>query len=259
LTEPARDNDADRSKASFKLDLLETVNADPVLEPSDLKLVAAYTAVMSWPKREAWLSASRVRAMTGLSDRQVRISRARLAGENSANRSYLRKLRQHGSTTIFAIDNPWLEDSRQHVAAMTDHFRDLEREKKALTRSLSKAAVPATIAGTEDPLSLSPGDRDVPATIAANIPSDTPQKNLSEEEGTPPIKVSSVPLSYGDREDDPHQPYPVPTSEDEALAMLDQLRRGANLSSAVLGYFRRKLWAGELTPHMVAEQRSMVA
>ena len=60
----------DRSKASFKLDLVETANADPALNPADLKVLAAYVAVMAWPSCKAWLAAAQAMAMTGLSDRQ---------------------------------------------------------------------------------------------------------------------------------------------------------------------------------------------
>lgn len=256
MSEPARDNDGDRSKASFKLDLIETVNADPALEASDLKLIAAYAAVVDWPSRQSWLSTSRARAMTGLSERQVSNSRARLAGGNVAGRVYLSELRRDGLTTVYRVDNPWLEDHRQHVAIMTEHFRGQQKERQAERRRLQRD-VPATVADTSEGLSQSLGERDVPATVAGNIPSYTPQKEALKE--GPAQRVSSSASMYGDREDDPHRPFPVPTSQEEAVAMLDELRRGANLSAGVLAFFRNKLWAGELTPAMVEQQRREVA
>ncbi len=50
--------------------------------------------------------------------------------------------------------------------------------------------------------------------------------------------------SYGE-DDDPSVPYPVPESEFGA----------AGFSGVVVGYFRKKLQEGKLTPAMVQEQR----
>lgn len=58
--------------------MFETVNADPQMQPSDLALVAAHLCVMSWLARRAWFSTSKARAMTGLSERQMVTSRARV-------------------------------------------------------------------------------------------------------------------------------------------------------------------------------------
>jgi len=173
--DPVTTKQENASKASFKLNLIETVNADPVMKASDVKLIAAYAAVLQWPEREAWLSTSRARAMTGLSDRQVRASRARLAGKNSAKRTYLHMLRKHGSTSIFRVDNPWWEDSRQYVAVTLDYYRGLERAKKSLSRQ--------NLQGRKR---CCPGRKfgDVPANNAANIPTIPPQDISLEREGT---------------------------------------------------------------------------
>lgn len=242
-------SDTAASKASFKLDLIETVNADPAMEASDVKLIAAYAAVMGWPKREAWLSSSRARAMTGLSERQVSNSRSRLAGQNKARRTYLSEIRKDGLTTVFRIENPWREDCRQHVAIMTEQFREGQKERQAERRRVVR--VPATVADTETDCPRNECSN-VPATVAGNIPSYTPQ-DIALKKGEP-IKVSSVP-SYEEIEDDPHLPYPIPHSEQELATMLSSLFDGCSLSPAIMAAMRKMLMAGKLTPAIVEEQR----
>lgn len=257
--EPLRDSKVDRSKAAFKLDLIETVNADPLLEGSDLKLIAAYLSVMTWPKREAWLSISRARAKTGLSERQISNSRQRLAGvpqkgKDKPGRTYLSPQRKDGLTTIYRVENPWLEDSRAHVAEMTDHLRELQTERKAERRRIER--VPANSAGTEEALSHSPSDWDVPANNAGNIPSYTPQDIALKEEN--PFQLGSTPQTYG-QEDDPHLPYPVPETAAELQSMLEELFSGCRLSPTLMAGMRGMLMAGNLTPAMVAKQREFAA
>jgi hypothetical protein len=182
---PERDGKADKSKAAFKLDLIETVNADPQLEASDLKVIAAYTAVMKWPRREAWLSTSRARAMTGLSERQISNSRARLAGKlkrkekEKAPRVYLNEVRKEGITTVYRIENPWRDDCRQHVAILTEAYREKQKDRQAERRRLVRH-VPAINADTEGDLSHSPSECDVSAMNAGNIPLIYPSEYSSE-------------------------------------------------------------------------------
>lgn len=231
-----------RSKASFKLDLIETVAADPAMQPSDLALVVAYVAMMQWPSREAWLSTSRARAASGLSERQVNNSRARLQ-----ERGYFEPVRMQGTTKIYRIANPHRADIRQHVAITTEHLKAEQNERQSVRRRLWKARH-ANSAETEEPLSQSPGECDIPANFAGNFPVESPEYS---SEGKEPLRGSAA--SYGE-DDDPSVPYPVPESEDELVAMLAEFG-AAGFSGVVVGYFRKKLQEGKLTPAMVQEQR----
>ena len=125
----------DRSKASFKLDLLETANADPMISPYDFRLLSAYVALMEWPSCRTRLSPSLAMSKTGIGERQFWISRACLAGKNPESRAYLipGKRLPNGSQTYHLI-NPWRDEAMAHVEAMTAYHREVARYKKAKKR-----------------------------------------------------------------------------------------------------------------------------
>ncbi|TGT36202.1 hypothetical protein [Mesorhizobium sp. M8A.F.Ca.ET.165.01.1.1] len=157
----------DRSKASFKLDLIETANIDPTLTPADFKVLAAYVAVMAWPSCKTWLASTRAQALTGLGDRQFRTSRARLLGKNDAGRAYLTPAKAGGKVSTYRLINPWRDDARLHADARTSHLKEIERQKKAAKRAdLSLQNLPGQN-------SACPGKicRSVPAKSAAYSPS----------------------------------------------------------------------------------------
>jgi len=182
--------DLDRSKASFKLDLIETANADPILSGSDLKLLVAYASVVKWPSCRTWLAASLAQAMTGLSERQFRSSRACLLGQNDAKRAYLLPAIRSGEVASYRLVNPWRDEARQHVEAMTAYHKEVERQKKAAQRS---ALSRQNLQGREPNLSRQnlPGQntpcpgkicRSVPAKFAAYTPKVITPKNMGRDE-----------------------------------------------------------------------------
>jgi hypothetical protein len=242
-----RDSDADRSKASFKLDLIETVNADPKMQASDLKLVVAHLSVMSWPKRTAWLSISRARAMTGLSERQIINSRKRVR-----ERGYLSVPPSDPDARVFTLENPRRDDMRQHVAILMDHLKNQQAERQAERRRHAKA-VTANSADTEEAMSQSPSECDVSANFAGYYPS-YPSEYSSEGRTTP--ENNSYASVSGD---DPHLPFPAPETEAEAVTMLTEIFGGADLGPAFFAYFRKRLLEGKLTPADVDQHRRAVA
>ncbi len=126
----------DRSKASYKLDLIETANADPILSPYDFKVLVAYVAVMSWPSCRAWLSPTLAMSMTGLSHGQFWKSRAVLLGKNPADRAYLLEGRATQKTVSnYQLVNPWRDEARAHVEAMTGYHKEVARKKKEQKRA----------------------------------------------------------------------------------------------------------------------------
>ncbi|BCH22079.1 hypothetical protein [Mesorhizobium sp. L-8-3] len=231
------------AKGSFKLDLIETVNADPQMKPADLAVIVAYLGKLQWPKRLAWLSASHARALTGLSERQINLSRTRLM-----DRKYLVSKGLQGTSRLFEIQNPRLAEMRMHVQETTDHYREAVKERQASRRALRKA-VTANFAGTEIALSHSPSDCDVPANITGNTPH-YPSRYGSEGRTSPSVEVEAS--------EHPHEPFAVPDTVERLETMLSVLL-DEGLSPAVVGFFRRKFLAGQLTPAMIEEQRRLAS
>lgn len=125
----------DKSKASFKLDLIETANADPVVTASDLKLLAAYVSVLEWPSCKTWLVESLATAKTGLSHGQYWKSRARLLGKNEEKRAYLIAIRQCRKVATYKLVNPWRDEALELIDAKLAYHREVERQRKAAKRA----------------------------------------------------------------------------------------------------------------------------
>ena len=251
LAETNRDRKADAAKAAFIFQLIRTVNADPQMKPADVACAVAYTEYLTWPKRRAWLSMSRAQAMTGLSDRQVSKSRQRLV-----KRGYFAAAGRKGTTTIFEVNNPRAEDMKAHVEMMTEWFREQQAEKMAARRAVSPKIMQGQKCNVPEL-----GEGDVPENSACNSPEYSPEESARKEEahdlsdlGSVPV-VNSYALASGD---DPHVPFPKPECEEEIETMLSELRR-LDLSAAIVGYFRSKYIAGELTMAMIEEQARLAS
>lgn len=180
----------DRSKASFKLDLIETANADPVVTASDLKLLAAYVAVMAWPSHKTWLVESLATAKTGLSHGQFWKSRARLLGKNEEKRAYLIAIRQGGKVATYKLINPWRDEAMELIDAKLAYNREVERQRKAAKRAKSSVQ---NLEGQKADLSLQNLDGQnhpcpsriwsfVPPKNGGNNPSVSTPRILSREE-----------------------------------------------------------------------------
>lgn len=243
-----RDVDSDKSKASFKLDLVETVNADPVMQPTDLSLLVAYLSMMSWPTCKSWLSTSRARAMTSLSERQIVTSRQRLQ-----ERGYMiEEGTIQGTSKLFRITNPRRDDMRQHVAIMTDDYREKQATRQAERRRRSRP-VPANSAETEEAMSQSPGECDVSANSAGYYPSYTPQ-DLALKEGTSiNLRASSSAAGRANAKNPRHLAFLPPAGLNEAEEMVMSMLSGQPRSVTLTAFdeLRDRLLAGTLTPAQV--------
>lgn len=193
-------SELDRSKASFKLDLLETANADPVVSAADFKLLASYVAVMAWPSCKTWLVEPLGKAMTGLSHGQFWKSRARLLGDNEEKRAYLIAVRQDGKVSTYKLINPWRDEARSLVEAKLDYHREAERQRKANKRPSSSVQ---NLEGQKADLSLqnlegNKGPRPskkwgpVPPENGGNTPLEITPKDIGREER--PLGTNVVPF-----------------------------------------------------------------
>lgn len=248
------DKAANASKASFKLSLIETVAADPKMQPSDLSLMVAYLAFLTWPTRTTYLTISAARARTGLSERQISTCRGRLLG-----RGYLIDTEtKTRSSQVFRVENPRADEILDHVSYTVEHLKEQMALRQADRRSLARS-VPAEIAETDGPMSHAPSECDVPAAIAGNIPPYTPQDmSMKEEEPEEPLMVSTVPPNgYASAKgDDLHIPFPAPSSEQELAAAFLTLFADCQLGPLAMTRMRKLLETGRLTPAIVQGQRS---
>jgi hypothetical protein len=180
----------EKSKASFKLDLIETANADPMVTASDFKLLAAYIAVMAWPSHKTWLVESLATAKTGLSHGQYWKSRARLLGKNEEKRAYLIAVRQGGKVAAYKLINPWRDEAIELVDAKLAYHREVERQRKATKRA---AAPLQKMEGQKTDVSLQNLDgqshpcpsriwSSVPPENGDKYPSVSTPKNIGREE-----------------------------------------------------------------------------
>lgn len=168
----------DKSKASYKLDLIETANVDPVIRPADFKLLAAYVAVMDWPSCHAELAMTLALAKTGLSDRQIEKSRSRLLGRNAEGRAYLSPVRRTSNSAKYMLINPWRDEARERTIAMLIYHQEVEKQKKAKKRA---SASPNSVRGQNGPV---PEFCSVvsPNSVRVSTPLSTPSKKEGREE-----------------------------------------------------------------------------
>ncbi|RWI46374.1 MAG: hypothetical protein EOQ93_29870 [Mesorhizobium sp.] len=180
----------DRSKAAYKLDLIETANVDPMVTQPDFKLLCAYVAVMAWPTCRTWLTAPLGMAMTGLSHGQFWKSRSRLLGENDAGRAYLVEARgNRQKVTAFHLINPWRDEARERVKAMMAYHREADRQKKSKKRAAaSLQAMEGQNAGCPSTLWSS-----VPPDCGGNTPLEIPPRE--EEAGDEKPGANVVPFN----------------------------------------------------------------
>lgn len=231
---------------SAKLDLLDAMSMDPRVTDGEFRTAYRLAQHANSETGAMFPSQERLADQMGTKARAVR---QRIAG-----------LVEKGWLLIWRPNkrapNSYRFDGR-HVNAILDRQAMLnearrEDKAKAIPGSFDRHEKTSQnlLTGTKRPLVT--GTKRPPNTLREHL------KDIHLKEGEEALKVSSASPSYGE-EDDPHQPYPVPTSGEEAIAMLGQMRTAANLSPAVLTFFRKKLFAGELTPAMVEEQRRLAS
>lgn len=171
----------DTKKASFKLDLIETANVDPMIKPADFKLLAAYVAVMEWPSCHCELAMTLAMAKTGLSDRQIELSRARLLGKNEEGRAYLSPVRRRSNLARYMLVNPWHDEARERTLAMLGYHQAVERQRKSKKRALLS---PENSSGDNNRLSPENSSGMSPENSSGKYPYEYPNKKRGREEGS---------------------------------------------------------------------------
>lgn len=243
--------------ASFKFSTLETVRVDPRLSAAPcLAVMSVYLEFVTVDERSlkptpAFASNITLMARACIKSKTTARAARKLLVENG----YLVRIGEtKDGCEKYRVENPHHERVLMHVREAEEYLKQIEAGRREEERRKKKLA--ADRGSDIDPTRDGRGDRYCPDR-GSDIDPKYLRGNLgglgSREEGQP-IKVSTA-LSYGDVDDDPHLPYPVPTSEDELVHMLAELFEGCHLSAAIVSAMRKMLTTGKLTPAIVEEQR----
>ena len=242
--------------AAFKFKMIETVAADPRL--STAPCAAAIVVLMSFvtiDKKTLKPTPAYASTITLMARGGMKPTAAKTARKLLEKHGYLVPT---GSKTKdgcvkYRLSNPHEERVQMHVRDAIAYWKERaaeerkeERRKKAL--AASKPEVGSEYDPTQDGRGVA-----MPPDVGSEYDPNYLGENLSGygSEGEDLPERSSTP-SYG-QDDDPHLPYPIPDTEQELVSMLEQFR-SAGITPTVVGFFRKQLQEGKLTPAMVDEQ-----
>jgi len=261
----------DTSFATWKFNLENTVNADPMTDGSCLQLVRAYLDFMSSPDIRPYQSIINLKVATGLHEGAISRARALLVK--------LGYFTPDGTTQTGAVKYK-IVNAREnivldHQIAARETFKAIDAEKKKKTREKRKifAIGSATTADLTSPAESADlnGKRvcdfegDSSAATADNYVYNTVEVIGIEEEVTfndTPFDPSNsyIAVQIGD---EANQPLPIPEDDFEAESMMNQICAGAYVLPAIRRRMLSMLKLGILTPNlangMVGKRKASVA
>ncbi len=244
----------DTSFATWKFDLENTVNADPLADGPCLKLMRAYLDWMSSPDTRPYLSIISLKVSTSLHEGAISRARALLVK--------LGYFVPDGTTSTGAVRYKIVNARRNvvldHQLAARETLRELEAEKKKKVREKRRGSAviadPVSPAETADLNGkwLCDFEGDSSAVSADNYVEYSVEAYSKEREEH--LKsVSSDALScyssanFGDEQ---NQPLPIPRNDIEAETMMDAICHGRDVTDYMRGRLKSMLQAGVLTPRM---------
>jgi hypothetical protein len=116
--------------ATWKFQLLETVNADPMTDPYCVAVLLAYLHFCGSEARTAWMSETELMVRTGVQPRTLRRAKARLL-----KLKYLVPVRTNQKgIVVYLIDNPRYELVTDHVVIARETMKEREAAKKEQER-----------------------------------------------------------------------------------------------------------------------------
>lgn len=250
----------DTSFATWKFELEDTVNADPLCDGSCLKLVRAYLNFMSDPNSRPYASILSLKIATSLHEGAIVKARRTL--------EKLGYFIKDGFTSSGAVKYRIVNSRRNvvldHQAISQETLKRLQTEKKEKERSKSKAeqdrsadmAGPLSHAESADlnPEQVCGYRRDRSADIADNTVEDTVEDIILEKGNTsigPSFEVQT-PYSIARSGDDANQPLPVPDTSAEADHTINAICEGSDITPLVRTRMKKMLMAGVLTPNLAS-------
>ncbi|WP_311272131.1 hypothetical protein [Rhizobium sp. WCS2018Hpa-8] len=252
----------DERKASFttwKLNLENTVSADPLADGACLQIVRAYLDFMGSPDARPYRSLIDLQVATSLSENTIINKRRKLEA--------LKYFEADGKTgdgaTRYKIINARENIVLDHQTISRETLLRLDAEKKEKTRLKRKISCssPSNIEVQMSPSDFAGLNAFEPLKDCGDSPSDfegnyvyNTVESYSSEEREELISPSSLSNSYSSTlsPDEANMPLPVPEDDHEANAMMDQICEGRSVHPSVRNRLMSMLKAGVLTPRMAS-------
>ena len=242
--------------ATWKFELLDSLNGDPALSGSHVKIMLPYLRFCDGPSKAVFLSMTDLRIKTGLAEATIRDAKRTLQALG-----YLEKCGVAAcGADLFVIRNPRMDlvSGVRLQKSMVLRRADADRKAKLRIRLMQRQS------GVEE---MSPSDFDgavsnVPLKKRRLSPSKIEGKYdlnttvVSMEERDHPQIVQSISSNgYQSAQDDDEVPFAVPSSDIEADVVIAAIIEGENLTSNQRSTLKKLLHAGFLTP---ASARRMI-
>lgn len=121
--------------ATFKLNALQNIAADPLMKPIDVRLFTAYTRFMKGTARMAYLPNTKARVLTGnASEPTISKSRARLV-KHGYLQLVMTKLNGIG---YYQLNDPRAEIVADHIKIADETIKEWDADRKARDRQKRK-------------------------------------------------------------------------------------------------------------------------
>lgn len=248
----------DTSFATWKFELENTVNADPLTDGACLQVLRAYLDFMGDAHDRPFLSICNLKVATALHEGAIVRARKKLI----ALGYFVKAGYTSAGATRFQILNSRFNIVLDHQTIARETFKRLEAEKKEKERSKRKSSADrsAEIAGDTGSADIAGlngkrvcgNRRDRSADIADESVENTVEAISTEREGsfsTPPLDVQTS-YSLAHSGDEANEPLPVPDSTYEAECMIATICEGYSVLPVIQKRMTSMLMAGVLTPNM---------
>ena len=249
----------DTSFATWKFDLENTVNADPLCDGNCLKLLRPYLDFMGSPKIRPYLSIISLKVATGLHDGAI--VKARRTMETVGY--FVRDGYASSGAVKYKIVNVRRNLVLDHQTIKRETLKRFEAEKKEKERQKrkDKADRSAAAAGPLSPADFADlnreqvcgFDRDRSAAAAGTyVYNDVEVISRRREDGITYPSDDALSYSTAQSGDEANQPLPVPKDETEADQMIEALCDGFDVIPVIKNRLMSLLMDGVLTPNLAS-------
>lgn len=238
------------SFATWKFELLDTMNGDPELSGSHLQVMLPYLRFCDGPSKAVFLSMTDLRIKTGLAQATIR--------EVKKTLQRLGYLEKRGfadcGADLFAIRNPRKELVSSIRLGKSSALRriDADRKAKLRLRMLAKreASHEVSPSNSEGPVSSVPlkMHRLSPSEFEGKYVSTNTELSSMEERNHTQVNQSPSSNTYHAVHDEDEVPFLPPSSEAEVEEMISAIAEGENLTGMQRFTLRKQLVGGFLSP-----------